>query len=241
MSKITSLEQLATQAALEYGGPHLLAWPMQRGARLMPHKGGGAGAAYEMEAERQRRVKEAVSKINEVFGGTDHAGRQALYDEQKKAITDLNTQDVNRQFDQVSRTNRFGLARAGLMGGSADIDSQSELARRNNEGLERSAGLGEGAAADLRNADERTRQNLTSMAQTGMDTGQAAQLALSGLETNAKNAAAQRAGSTIGDLFSNLAWAYMALQSNGLHGAQGQYGSSPWYAPTSPRSRYAGR
>ncbi len=154
-------------------------------------------------------------------------------------MTDLNTQEVHRQFDQASRTNRFGLARAGLMGGSADIDSQSELIRRNNKGLQRSAGLGEGAGADLRNADERTRQNLTSMAKTVMDTGQVAQLALSGIESNAKNAAAQRAGATIGDLFSNLAWAYMAMQSSGMRGGQSD-GSSPETGPASPRSLYAG-
>lgn len=79
---------------MEYGGLHLLSWPMQLNARLIPHKGGGAGAAYEMEAEREWHVKEAISKINDVFGGEQHTGRQALYDEQKKAVTDLNAQDV---------------------------------------------------------------------------------------------------------------------------------------------------
>ncbi len=42
-------------------------------------------------------------------------------------------------------------ARANLMEESADIDNQSELVRCNNEVLEHSAGLGEGAAAGLRN------------------------------------------------------------------------------------------
>jgi|GEM_PF-1121982 len=138
--------------------------------------------------------------------------RENLYNEQRQAITELNNQDVNRQFEQASRANRFGLARTGLSGGSADIDSAAELARRQNEGLIKSAAIGDGAGADLRAQDERTRQNLISMAQSGIDTGQAAQMALSGLEANAQSAAGARGAATVGSLFDDLSNAYLYSQ-----------------------------
>ncbi len=205
--------------------------------------GGGDGGDYarQMEQERQQRVAQAVNKINEVFGGKDHTVRQDLYNQQKKAVADLNSQEVRRQFDETARANRFGLARAGLLGGSADVDSQAELARRTDEGLMKATGLGEQSSANLREADERTRNNLISMAQSGIDTGQAAQMALAGMDVNARNAASERSGSTIGNLFSNLAWAYLYGQqmAGQNQGRAGNYSSG--FGSVSPHQRYGGQ
>lgn len=137
--------------------------------------------------------------------GTD---RNQLYREQQDAVTQLNQREVSRQHEDAERQNRFGLARAGLSGGSVDVDSNAELSRINNEGMMKAVGLGQQAAADLRTQDERTRQSLISMAQSGIDTGQAAQLALSGLEANTASAGAARSGATIGNLFNDLANVY---------------------------------
>ncbi|MFY2570188.1 hypothetical protein [Achromobacter ruhlandii] len=160
--------------------------------------------------------------------------RQSLYDDQRKAVTDLNRRDVDRQFLDAERANRFGLARAGLSGGSADIDSNAELQRRTNEGLIKAAGIGDQAAADLQTADERTRQNLISMAQSGIDTGQAAQMALSQLDANSANAASARSGATVGNLFSDLSQAYLYGQQQ--QGARA--GAAPYqqWQPGSIRS-----
>ena len=46
--------------------------------------------------------------------------REKLYGEQEQAVYDLNAKDVNDQYADAERANRFGLARNGLMGGSAD-------------------------------------------------------------------------------------------------------------------------
>lgn len=137
--------------------------------------------------------------------GTD---RNQLYRDQQQAVTELNQRDVKRQFEEAERQNRFGLARSGLAGGSVDVDSNAEIGRINDEGLMKSVGLGQAAASDLRMQDERTRQNLISMAQTGIDTGQAAQMALTGLDANASAANSARSGATIGNLFGDLANVY---------------------------------
>lgn len=159
----------------------------------------------------QSAVDQAV-KDGLVFSGVervDGVDRSGLYNQQRQAVTDLNRRDVDRQFFDAERQNRFGLARAGLTGGSADIDSNAELTRRTNEGLIKAAGIGDQAAADLQTADERSRQNLISMAQSGIDTGQAAQMALSQLDANSANAASARSGATVGNLFGDLSQAYL--------------------------------
>lgn len=151
-----------------------------------------------------------------------------MYGDQKSAMYELNKTEVDRQAAQAERANRFGLARSGLVGGSADIDSNAELNRRTNEGLIRTGGIADQSAADLKLQDEKTRSNLISMAQSGIDTGSAATMALNGLGVNADQAAAQRNGASIGSLFGDLSQAYLInQQAGGVNNAynQGQYQS----------------
>lgn len=152
--------------------------------------------------------------------------RSKMYDQQKAAVYDLNKAEVDRQAQVAERTNRFGLARTGLIGGSADVDSNAELNRRTNEGLIRAGGIADQSAADLKLQDEKTRSNLISMAQSGIDTGTAAQMALNGLSVNADQAAAQRNGATIGSLFGDLSQAYLVNQQAG--GNALAYANSPY-------------
>lgn len=140
--------------------------------------------------------------------------RDKLYADQRSAVYDLNKREVDRQATEAERMNRFGLARTGLMGGSVNVDSVADLNRRTNEGLMRAGGIADQASADLKTADERTRSNLISLAQSGIDTGTAAQGALKGLEVNAANAAGARAGSSVGSLFNDMSQAYLMNQQN---------------------------
>ena len=165
--------------------------------------------------------------------------RDLLYSDQRKAVYDLNSQEVNRQATEASRDNRFGLARSGLAGGSADVDSVTEINRRTNEGLLRAGGIADQSAADLKTSDERTRSNLISMAQSGIDTGSASTMALNGLKVNAENVAAQRSGSTVGGLFNDMSQAYLMNQVNQGRAA-GTNTAGQWYGVSSPSQKYAG-
>lgn len=232
------MQELEAELSAEFGGPAIGAWPRAKGERLRPHKGGGdpGAAARDQEAERQARIKAATEKINEVFNG---AGRQSLYDTQKSAVYDLNKAEVDRQATQTQRANRFGLARNGLLGGSVDVDSNAEINRRTNEGLLRAGGIADQAAADLQTADERTRSNLISMAQSGIDTGTAASQALNGLQVNTANAASSRAGATIGNLFNDLSQAYLYNQIKAGTNAGMQPGNQ-FLGVSAPTARYQG-
>ena len=207
------------------------------GRRIFCKGGGDPGAdSRRMEADRQDRITAATGAVNNIFNS---GGRDALYTDQKKAVYDLNSQEVNRQATEASRDNRFGLARSGLAGGSADVDSVAEINRRTNEGLLRAGGIADQSAADLKTSDERTRSNLISMAQSGIDTGSASTMALNGLKVNADNVAAQRSGSTVGSLFNDMSQAYLMNQVNQGRTA-GTNTAGQWYGVSSPSQKYAG-
>ena len=222
MDRRQRLEQFEQEQSIAFGGGAIGAWPRHKGEKLRPHKGGGGGdgGARQMEEERQARINAAVSQINNIFNNKVPANsREQMYTNQRQAVYDLNTRDVNRQAADAERLNRFSLARNGLLGGSADVDSGFEINRMTNEGLMKAGGIADQAAADLRMSDERTRGNLISMAQSGIDTGTAQQMALSGLAANAEAAKSSAAAATVGDLFSGLSGAYMGNMYNNAYKA----------------------
>ena len=221
MDRRQRLEQFEQEQSIAFGGGAIGAWPRHKGEKLRPHKGGGGGdgGARQMEEERQARINAAVSQINNIFNNKVPESREQMYTNQRQAVYDLNTRDVNRQAADAERLNRFALARNGLLGGSADVDSGFEINRMTNEGLMKAGGIADQAAADLRMSDERTRGNLISMAQSGIDTGTAQQMALSGLAANAEAAKSSAAAATVGDLFSGLSAAYMGNMYNNAYKA----------------------
>ena len=156
--------------------------------------------------------------------------REKLYNEQQQTIYDLNAKEVNDQYADAERANRFALARNGLLGGSSDIESNANLQEKTNEGLIQAQALGQQAASDLRTADEQSKQSLISMAQSGIDTGTAQQMAQAQLNANAQSALGQRGGATIGNLFDNLTQAYLTRQlvnatQNGYNLYNNNYGN----------------
>ena len=204
MSKNTCMHAMGA----EFGGPDIHAWPTLPGGRLVPHKGGGGGdSAQKLEEDRRKRAQEAYDAINRIF---DNADREKLYQEQRDAVYQMNADEVNRQAAEAERANRFALARNGLIGGSAQIDSETEMNRRANEGLSKAGGIADEAAASLQAADENTRNNLISMATGGTDATEAAKLAASGLSQNLSNSMVDRSVATVGSLFNDLSNAYLS-------------------------------
>jgi len=199
---------------------------------------GGAAAAQQQERERQARIKAATDAINATF---NNSGRESLYADQRGAVFDLNRLDVDRQATEAERFNRFGLARAGLMGGSVQVDSLADINRRTNEGLMRAGGVADQAAADLRTADEQARANLIGLAQSGIDTGTAASQSLNALRVNSANASSARAGATVGGLFNDMAQAYLMNQMNTGRAAAGSgTNQQQWFGVSNPRAGNSG-
>lgn len=170
-------------------------------------KGGGSNKAYKLQLAQQQRMQAAIAAINQIFNNNN---RQGLYDQQKQAVYDLNKNQLDDNYNQAERTNRFALARNGLTGGSADIDAQADLSKRYAKGLVEAEGLGQAAAADLQQADETAKSNLISLAEAGLDSGSAANQASSALNNNYQAALGNRSAATIADYFNNMSQLYLA-------------------------------
>ncbi len=169
--------------------------------------------------------------------------RDAQYGEISSAVRDTAMRDLDRQYSQASRRNTFGLARSGLLGGSVDAESGGDLTELYGEGKLKATQAGQTAGADLRSNDEKTRQNLIALAQSGIDTGTAASMAAGQMSSAADLARGQVAGSTVGRLFDDMSQAYVAnqvLKARGA-GAQQQPQNSPYSTSVFGPSRYTGR
>lgn len=167
---------------------------------------GGAGQLRADEAARQAKVRAAVDAVNNTFSG---ANREAMYTDIADATRGVATRDLDKQFSTASKQNLFGLARAGILGGSVDAEAGGELQQRYGEGKIRAEQAGVGAASDLQSTDEKTRQNLITLAQSGIDTGTASQLAAGQLSAAAQAAKAGTQQASVGRLFDDLSQAYL--------------------------------
>jgi hypothetical protein len=138
--------------------------------------------------------------------------RDTQYADIGEAVRATAMRDVDRQYSKASHANTYGLARAGLLGGSADAESGGELQGLYGEGRLKATQSGQQATSDLRMTDEKTRQSLIGLAQSGLDTGSAASMAAGQMQSAAELARAQAGGATVGRLFDDLSQAYVAQQ-----------------------------
>lgn len=194
-----------------------------------------ADAATQAEADRQARISTNVGQINDAYGG-----REQQYADYAKALRTKYTGDLNRQYATASRQNRFGLAGAGLTGGSQARDAGADLGREMAEGTVAAESKANEAEAGLRSQDENARLQLISLAQTGGDIGNAATQTGNMLRANLQNAQGGTTGK-LGDVFGSAASTYKTMQDarnlrRGLTGSYEQiYGSGIGRPQAAPR------
>jgi hypothetical protein len=138
--------------------------------------------------------------------------REAMYSDIAGAVRDTAMRDLDRQYETASKRNTFGLARAGQLGGSVDAESGGELSTLYGEGKLKAEQAGQQAGSDLRVTDEKTRQALIGLAQSGLDTGTAASLAEQQMGAAADLSKSQAAGASVGRIFDDMSQAYVANQ-----------------------------
>lgn len=197
--------------------------------------GGGskyAKRAEQRELERQRQIKDATARIDAIF---DAPSRQAQYDDFLSALRDFYMTDLGRQQRDAARKLRFGMARAGLTGGSVAADKGRNLADEYRRGVLTAERRAQGSLADLRSQDEASRLSLIQMAQSGLDATTAAARAADAMRTNLGGAMARGQAEGLGDVFANTAAIYKKQTDEaarrrgwreGLPG--GVYSPNPW-------------
>ena len=112
--------------------------------------------------------------------------------------------DLNKDRDVTQRDLGFMLARAGLSGGSRDVDVNRDILDTYNQGVLKAANMGTETANNARSADDQTRVKLIQNIQAGLDEGQAAQQAYEGMANNARSAQDDANSATLKGFFDIL-------------------------------------
>lgn len=169
--------------------------------------GNAAGAAQAQENQRKAMVSSNVESINKAYGG-----REGQYNDFGAALRKQYGDELQRQQAEAGRKSRFALARGGLTGGSAAIDTGRELSRESALGTLNAERQAQKGVSGLRSADEAARLQLISLAQSGTDIGNAGAQAASALKSNIGTAQATNAADTLGNIFGGTATTYKAQQ-----------------------------
>lgn len=173
--------------------------------------GGGSSsasdAAQQREDERQAEIGRSTSAIDAAFGN-----RGAQQQEFVNSLREFLTGDVRRQQKVAGRRSKFGLARAGLSGGSQSVDQGRTLAEEFTEGLLKAESGAQSGLANLKASDEQARLQLLGLAQTGLKSGTAASRASEAIQANLAGATASGFQQDIGDVFGKTANLFRAQE-----------------------------
>ena len=193
-----------------------------------------ANAANAANNQRQQGINNAISQINSAY---DSSSRNAQINSYGTNLQNYYTGQVNQQEAINARNLKFAMARSGLTGGSAAVDSNTQLQQDYTKGLLQASQAAQSGVASLQQSDINAKNQLTSLAEQGSYTG-AIPTQISQAQS-ASLGAAQNYGSAnaLGNLFSGTAGIYQNeqtaaanrnAQNNPIGTPYGGSTSSPW-------------
>jgi hypothetical protein len=156
--------------------------------------------------------------------------RENLYSKIGTDATNTALLDLDKERGVTERELNFMLARAGLSGGSRDIDVNRDVLDTYNQGVLKASNIGLSTANNARSSDDKTRVNLINSIRSGLDAGSATQQAYEGLRNNAKLAQDDANVASLDGFFDTLKNQQQAAAYNaGLNGANPvqQYKTTP--------------
>jgi hypothetical protein len=162
-------------------------------------------AAESREAARQDQIGRTTQLIDYAY---DNPARKKQYDDFATALRGFYGEDLGRQKADADRNLKFSLARSGLTGGSAAVDTGKRLGDEYVRGTLESERRTQGSLADLMSADQSSRLNLINMAQSGMDATTGATRAAEAMRSNIGSATSQSRAQGLGDIFAGTTGLY---------------------------------
>jgi hypothetical protein len=154
------------------------------GSLLPLATGPGLPAATQTPAVN---VPASTDALNALFGN-----REDIYKQVYDNAYGLSSGRLNEKRENTLRDLRFGLARTGLTGGSAAVDTQGLEQREFGRALMDASNSAQGQADQVKANDERTRLSLIAQMRAGMTSADATQSALAQMSDNVNTAKAQQ-------------------------------------------------
>ena len=127
-----------------------------------------ANAANAANAAQQQQINNSVNQINNAYNSTN---RQNQYQQYNKNLSDYYTGQVNNQEATNARNLNFANARSGLTGGSAAVDSNTQLQKDYTNALLQASQAATSGTSALEQSDINAKNQLIGLAQQGNFTG----------------------------------------------------------------------
>ena len=169
-----------------------------------------ANAANAANAQQQKDIQSSVGQITQAY---DNPNRAAQYQQYNNNLQNYYTGQVNNQEAVNARNLKFAMARSGLTGGSAAVDSNTQLQKDYTQGLLNASQQATAGTSALEQSDVNAKNQLIGLAQQGNFTGAIpSQVAAA---QSASLGAAQNFGSaqSLGNVFAGTAGIYQNEQT----------------------------
>jgi len=169
-----------------------------------------ANAANAANAQRQAQINNTVNQIQSAYSSPSRAAQVNQYGTNLQNYYDT---QVNNQEGINARNLKFAMARSGLTGGSAAVDSNTQLQKDYTQGLLQASQAAQAGVAALNQSDINAKNNMISLAEQGAYTGAIPQQTAEA--QNASLQAAQNYGNAnaLGNLFSGTGQIYQNEQT----------------------------
>ena len=172
---------------------------------------GATNRATQAENLKQANIGRNVNLVNQVYGSPQ---READINDFLGASRSFYRQNLDKQKATADRSLKFAMARNGQTGGSASIDANRQLGQDYQHGVLSADRLAQRAVSGLRDADEQSRMNMISLAQSGADMTTGGMRAAQQLQANLAGANANLTTDALGDVFGGLSKVYETSRNN---------------------------
>ena len=176
----------------------------------MSQSNSAANSAAAANADQQAQIQNSINQIQNAYSNPNRQNQYAAYGNN---LQNYYTGQVNNQEAINARNLKFANARSGLTGGSAAVDSNTQLQKDYTQGLLQATQAATSGVNTLKQADVNSENQLIGQAQQGGFTGvipgqiaqsQAANLGAAGNYANAN---------ALGNLFQGTGQIYNAEQT----------------------------
>lgn len=168
-----------------------------------------ANAATAQQKAQQDQIAQSVAAINSAYGSP---AREAQYKTYGRNLNDYYTNQINTQESTNARNLKFANARSGLTGGSAAVDSGTQLAKDYTQGLLAASQNAQAGEAALRTADTNSKNQQISLAQQGNYVGQIPLATSQAQAANLQSAQNYGNANAVNNLFTGTAGIYQNEQ-----------------------------
>ena len=192
---------------------------------------GAADAAQAADAARQQQIQQSIGKIQSAYNSP---ARQQSIQQYGQDLNKYYTGQVNEQGTVNARNLKFAMARSGLTGGSAAVDANSQLQKDYTKALLTASQQAQGGVAALKQADQNSENQLTSLATQGAYIGSGPQQAFQAMDASLGAAKNYGNANALGNLFGGTAQIYNNEQTAAANRRAQQtpigslYGTSGW-------------